>query len=320
MAAVSPTLLAGPIEVGAIATSFLLGCVAIQTYVYYIRFPADPLITKILVASVVIVEFAHLLSVGAGLWQATIEPLVNPAPLSVFPYSADIIIALTIVISFCVQSFFALRLLRLSGGRVLPLICLAMSTLSAVSGFVVTAHAFAMTSLVDFMEAQFSTLTLSLTAGAVCDLMITAALTYNLMKMRTTSFGRTSRLIDVLILWTIETGLAPCICALAVVACFAAMQENYIWEGIYAVLAGIYANSLLAILNSRSSIRERYIGGVHELHPTTHQEPRTGSRQSTAIVINITGSAGLDVRGDRKETVEVKGNFVKAPRVFLILF
>ncbi|KAH7928797.1 hypothetical protein BV22DRAFT_1082361 [Leucogyrophana mollusca] len=344
MVADSPDVLIGPVEVGTTATSFLFGCLAIQTYVYYSRFSADSLIIKILVASVVTVEFAHLICVGVALWQMTIGSYGNPAPLSVFPYAADTVIALTIVVSFCVQSFFALRLLRLSGSRVLPSMCLAMSTLFAVSGFVVTAKAFAMTSVVEFVRTQFFTITLSLTAGAMCDLMITAGLIYNLIRMRASSFSQTSRLIDILILWTIETGLAPCICAFMIVACvsgptlplviyhvlltlsgfqFALMRENYVWTGIYEILAGIYANSLLAVymlsislysnlplthfsMNSRSFIRGRDMDGLVELRPRGHQEHQSSNRPSQpAIVINITRSTESRIcRGGGKETTQ----------------
>ncbi|KAH7924957.1 hypothetical protein BV22DRAFT_470365 [Leucogyrophana mollusca] len=280
MDADSLDVLLGPLEVGATVTSFLFGCLAIQTYVYYSRFSADSLIVKIFVASVVMVGFAHLLCVGVALWQMSIGVHGNPALLSVFPFAADMIIAFTVAVSFCVQLFFTLRLLRLSGGRVLPSMCLAMSTLFAVSGFVVTAGAFATTTGAQFVGAQFVTITLSLTTGAVCDLMITAGLIYNLIKMRASSFAQTSRLIDALILWTIETGLAPCICALVVIACFALMRENYIWIGVYLILAGIYANALLAVMNSRSFIQGRDMDGRVEMRPRMHQEHQPSDRPS----------------------------------------
>ncbi|KAH7927678.1 hypothetical protein BV22DRAFT_1127245 [Leucogyrophana mollusca] len=303
MATFQPDLVIGPLELGTVVTSVLFGCAIIQAYVYYSKFTADRWIIKAMVATMIALEAAHLACLADSLWVMTITTYGYPGKLVVLPYSGDLLIIFSAIISCCVQVFFIYRLYKLSGSTVLPLICLGMSAVFTIPGFIIAAAACRMTSVVQFEIEQFRAITTSLVAGAACDVMITTVLTYHLVKIRKSSFVQTTaKSMDLLILYTIETGLAPSVFALVTVACFLTMSQNYIWIGTYVVLANVYANSLLAALNSRSVFRNR--------SPDEHIE--LGSRLSRshtssmpklkeAIIINVTQSVICENDGDDQQ-------------------
>ncbi|KAH7914072.1 hypothetical protein BJ138DRAFT_490193 [Hygrophoropsis aurantiaca] len=254
------SLILGPVQVGVAASSFLSGCLAIQAYVYYSKFTTDSCLFKIFVAFLVLLETTHLLCIVISQWQMT---LGLPASLIVLPHAGDAVITLSGLIFFCVQSFFILRLLKLSKSKYLAVACLVLCAGFAISGEVIARNAFAMTSVERFTSTQYATIVACITAGVMCDIGVTAGLMYHLFKLRKAEFSRTTRTIDTLMLWTLETGLIPCVLTLASLTCFLTMGHNckkipwtrmmlnytfipVIWIGLYEILGSTYANACLA--------------------------------------------------------------------------
>ncbi|KAH7914054.1 hypothetical protein BJ138DRAFT_1110874 [Hygrophoropsis aurantiaca] len=268
----------GPVQIGVAASSFLSGCLTIQTYIYYSRFSSDPFLLKTFVAFLVLLEAIHLFCIVISQWQMS---LGLPASLIALPYAGDMVIALTNLIFFCVQSFLILRLLKLSkNNKYLALACMVPCAGAFALGTMVTVHAFMMTSIEQFANAQYLTIITTLGTAAVCNIAVTTGLMYYLFKLRKTEFSRTNMTVDTLMLWTIETGLIPYICAIAVLICFITMRENYIWVGLYEILASSYANACLTALNSRAFFNNK--SAVNML-----DQNQKGSK-SSGIVIDIT--------------------------------
>ncbi|KAF8879701.1 hypothetical protein BD779DRAFT_1123271 [Infundibulicybe gibba] len=90
-------------------------------------------------------------------------------------------------------------------------------------------------------------ITLELSIGAAADLIIAASLCYYLNRLRSPiTMRRTAQIVDRLISWTIQMGLATSMASFAVVICFQVMKHNWgIWLAIYIVLTKLYSNSLL---------------------------------------------------------------------------
>ncbi|KAE9389408.1 hypothetical protein BT96DRAFT_946873 [Gymnopus androsaceus JB14] len=63
--------------------------------------------------------------------------------------------------------------------------------------------------------------------------------------------------IDSLILYSFETGLATVISTLAMLITWIVMRENLIFLALHFIVAKLYANSIVAMLNYRPSLRER---------------------------------------------------------------
>ncbi|KAG1783014.1 hypothetical protein EV702DRAFT_1059582 [Suillus placidus] len=99
---------------------------------------------------------------------------------------------------------------------------------------------------------------------------------------------------DRLVLWTMETGLIASLVAVLVMSFFLAMKNNYIWIGLYAILASVNANSLLASLNGRLMFRKMQ---NESLHMATMSSPCDGrSKSQEPLVIDISHRQQLEVR------------------------
>ncbi|KAH7910336.1 hypothetical protein BJ138DRAFT_1114171 [Hygrophoropsis aurantiaca] len=279
----------GALQIGVASSSFLTGCLVIQTYVYYSKFPSDPCFLKIFVAILVLLEVTHLLCMAIAQWQFTLD---TAASLVVFPYAADLVIVFSNLIFMCVQSFFILRLLKFSKNKYVALACMILCAGFTISGEVIAAKAFAMTNSEQYIDAQYVMIIASFILGTLCDLGITAGLMYHLFKLRKVEFRRTIRTVDTLMLWTLETGLIPCMFGLASLGCFIAMRYNFIWIAFYEVLASTYANACLAALNSRSITSHQ--NAINMLD----RDPRVP--KPSDIVVNISSSSNSTAPNDGK--------------------
>ncbi|KAH7925905.1 hypothetical protein BV22DRAFT_1033513 [Leucogyrophana mollusca] len=275
----------GPVELGVVVAIFLFGCSVVQGYIYYSTFRRDPWFFKVLVAVVLALEAAHVSSTVACMWSMTVTTYGNPLALAVFPVGADLAIVFTSLISWVVQGFFIYRLTKFSKTKTFPLLCVVICVLTHTTGLVVAGEAFAMTSLTLFESAQFRLITMSLTAQAVCDLTITVGMVYHLRNRRKSGFPQTVFAIDRLILWTLETGLITGLTSILVTIFFLTMRRNFVWVGIYAYFACIYANSLLASLNSRLNVLSKKSDGPFELN--NRSNPSGGFSRTNPVVINI---------------------------------
>jgi len=96
------------------------------------------------------------------------------------------------------------------------------------------------------------------TLGLNClvDTLITVVMMIILRRSRAQSVSLDG-VIDSLILYSFETGLATVISTLAMLITWIVMRENLIFLALHFIVAKLYANSIVAMLNYRPSLRER---------------------------------------------------------------
>jgi len=110
----------------------------------------------------------------------------------------------------------------------------------------------------------------SLACSAVGDLLISASLCFFYHRNRT-GVKRTDRILNLLILYAINTGLLTTIVAICTVILEVALRGTQ-WDTIpYFVLSKCYVNSVLATLNARTKLREMPWGFT-----TSEAVPSTG--------------------------------------------
>jgi len=110
------------------------------------------------------------------------------------------------------------------------------------------------------LASELKSLSMAVNAlAAAGDVLIAAILCAMLQKSRT-GFKRSDTMINKLILFTMNTGLITSICAVASLISIIAAPTTLIYVGFYFTLGRFYANSLMATLNARQSIR----GGMDE--------------------------------------------------------
>jgi len=99
----------------------------------------------------------------------------------------------------------------------------------------------------------------ALSASVLADALIAGSLCISLQQSRS-GFKATDSLVNILVLYSINTGLLTSICATACFITFSIWPNQFVYMGIYFTLSKLYVNSLLAMLNSRTALRERNSG------------------------------------------------------------
>jgi len=114
-----------------------------------------------------------------------------------------------------------------------------------------------------------------LISGAVNDILIASILSYYLWSQRTVM---SSRVVDKLIAYAINTGMLTSILAFIDIGLFISMPGNYIHLAFNFVLGRIYTNSLLASLNMRHTLRQQ---------STTYRKSTSGVTGQYATPVDV---------------------------------
>ncbi|KAJ8591998.1 hypothetical protein M405DRAFT_813471 [Rhizopogon salebrosus TDB-379] len=249
-------LVIGPAQVCGLLSAALFGCLAVQCYLYFTKFTNDHLVLKATVATVFLIQLGHFACIILTLWTMTVSTYGDPSQLIVLPLGANLAMLVAGFTVFIVQSFYAFRLWKLSRKVFLPILCESISVVAQTSTTILMARAFDTSELMSSGDVQKRLLILTLVSRAVCDLTTTAGIAWSLQQGRDSGIKDTITLINRLMLWTIETGLATSLMAVTVATLFLSMKQNYIWIGALLIWPNVVGNSLLASLNHRLVLRE----------------------------------------------------------------
>ncbi|KAG9218560.1 hypothetical protein CCMSSC00406_0001326 [Pleurotus cornucopiae] len=202
------------------------------------------------------------------------------------PASVPALFFLTGCIATAVQVYFVERVRRVSEKLFFPVICWSISLVRFALAVVMSAVV-STTTLHDFEIRWEWLVTANWVTSAFVDTMITVLLFYTLARKRRVAFKGTIKLIDRLILTTIETGLMTrfafytsaliqfvdfsfSLLTLTAGLCFQFIDHSFAWLGLYLCVARVFTNSLLATLNARLTAR-RLAVNLHSVD-LAHQE------------------------------------------------
>ncbi|KIM42084.1 hypothetical protein M413DRAFT_445246 [Hebeloma cylindrosporum] len=247
----------GAMLVGALVSAMLYGLTTLQTYFYYVYYPNDSLGTRVLVFTIWVIDTLHGALMSLAVYHYLVINYNNPAELAFGHWSLFASVAVNTVISCIVQWFFLIRIHRLCNIRVRWFV-------SSIIGLTVIAHfAFGIETVVFmFIKREFIKLSeINLQAATpfaifavLSDIMIAGSLCYLLYGSRT-GFKRTDTIVTTLIVYAINRCLLTSVVAVIEVIVFSTVQHSLWFVGIDFVIGKLYANSLLATLNSREAIR-----------------------------------------------------------------
>ncbi|KAF9468118.1 hypothetical protein BDZ94DRAFT_843638 [Collybia nuda] len=249
----------GAMFVGAMVTMSIYGITTLQMYFYYMTYPNDDNTIKTLVATIWTIDTLHVILMCHAMYFYLITGFGNPHALAEGTWSLYVItsIALNVLMAFLVQCFFTQRIFKLSSPRI-------KWWLSGIIALCVVAHfCFGMETVVWFFlkkdfarlkEANFqSVLPFAITA-ILSDIMIAVTLCLLLASNRS-EFQDTNNIINRLIIYAINRCILTSAVAVVEVVIFVALPNSF-WSFAFDFIIGkLYANSLLASLNSRKSLR-----------------------------------------------------------------
>ncbi|KAI0631712.1 hypothetical protein C8Q77DRAFT_1159461 [Trametes polyzona] len=278
----------GALLIGCFVGFIQYGLTANQCYTYFRMYPKDIWILKSLVATVLVLETFHSALCMHICYYYLTTNYFNPTALEK---------------GVC---FFLRRVWKI-GRQYRPLVAVAAVLLLGEFGFAtaVTVDTFLHPTLHNSAQAWMNSAGVGM--AVLADTILTAALIFSLHQSRT-GVRRTDSIIDVLIMYAINTGLVTGIMNLLSLVFALAMPDNLIYAGIVIVATKLYANSMMAVLNSRRSLGTQ--GTV--VHTTSsydlsaiHRQRTLGSRTDRwrgAHTHRPTSLAAIDVKITR-ETV-----------------
>ncbi|KAH9939751.1 uncharacterized protein BXZ73DRAFT_99383 [Epithele typhae] len=251
----------GALVIGTFLGLILYGISLNQIYAYFGSYANDKLGLKLLVATILVLETLYTITTAHICYHYLIINYFNPANLVVSVWSLNLIPVETGLLAFVTQCFYARRLF-LVGRQYWPIVLIVIAILLVELGFYTAATYIAWTS------GSFAILTdieWMLTCGTSLALAadtILAGMLVKVLRDSRTGITKTDTMLNVIIMYTVNTGLLTSIFALVSVV-LAVKYPHNLWNAITGFPnIRLYSNCMLAALNARKSLVERGMG-VH---------------------------------------------------------
>ncbi|KAI0750450.1 hypothetical protein C8Q74DRAFT_369862 [Fomes fomentarius] len=286
----------GALYLGTIFSIILYGCTLNQTYRYFRLYPRDFAVFKGLVIILCISDTMHAIAAAAACYFRMITSFLHPQNLTIGHWSTRSITPCTIITIFACQSFYVHRVWiigpRYRSIRIVVSIAIFCMLIFFGFGCAITVEGF-LRSLEDFKDVTWMVSTFY-GAAVLIDILLTTTLITVLLKSRT-GFRRTDSTIEVLILYSINTGLVTSIMGVVCFVFAIILPGNLVYIGCSLVGAKLYANSVLAVLNSRRALSnrlaERVEMGTFEAHiGQTQRRPHTSDEADSEMATMTDGA------------------------------
>ncbi|KAI0773045.1 hypothetical protein BD413DRAFT_311019 [Trametes elegans] len=257
----------GAVAAGVVVGVMLYGLTVHQAYRYFKLYPDDRFYLKTIVSTVLMLETFH-----TALWLVVgyhylLAEAFDPDDFPRGVWSVRLTI-LTTALTICItQCFFAYRVFCLRVQPRVPsqytsrwLLIPALLFLTVSKGFAFAAGIKVFNTTPRITDFQHITWLIATAYGLACvtDVTLASILVLVLRRSRTGS-KRTDSVLDILIKYTINTGVLTSFCSVLAFLFAVIFPGNLIYAGISIVGTKLYANSLLAVLNSRRFINNRFL-------------------------------------------------------------
>ncbi|KAJ7688377.1 hypothetical protein B0H17DRAFT_655364 [Mycena rosella] len=255
MAAFSLNLTLGPIIIGAFFSVFFFGVTCMQTINYMKLFPNDILLIKCIVIFLWLLQVVYTACVCQGAYTMSVTDFGELLTLLYTPLVFS-------KVSHCqestqLQAFFVARIYKATGALYLSIfLWLTVAFLQGVS-LTLAAEAIKSDSIPIVGQRWRWLLTLLFFGDAGLDILNACVLCFYLKRKSRTAFSRsTAALLDGLVVYTLQTGLATSFVALAAAVAFRVAPEDYIWTMFFMAMPGSFLSALLANINNRKSLSQ----------------------------------------------------------------
>ncbi|KAJ6588042.1 hypothetical protein B0H19DRAFT_1247766 [Mycena capillaripes] len=301
-------LFTGPLLIGIIIDWMLQGTLIVQLYLYYAANRKDPILLKIVVYGVFILDTIQTLFATVDTWNMLVVRWGNP-DIVAHPFWAGglLDVYLNLPVSISVQFFFAWRVYTLKPTRIV----LCVSGFIVSVGIIQCVAALVLSTLFIADPPNQSRLILPndlwLAGTLVTDFTITVAMVVVLWGVKTSSsqFETTSQVIMRLIVLSIEVGAPTVFVAAAELFISQSWPQSFLYLVPTWIIGKLATNALLISLNARGYIRGP-ANRTASSHSGIQMKPRlvySGTRMNTtlsAATIHIATDTVTDDNLDRK--------------------
>jgi len=244
----------GALEIGVLMSTVLYGVLTAQAFVFSGRSTEDPLWLRIMVGIIWLFESIHTTLLWAYLYSVTVTHYGQRQWLGQSQWTLALISPFTSYVGATVQIFLIYRIRMLSGGLFIPVIAWCGSILRVALGTTSGIVLGKSKTTLDYLERYEWLITTVFILSAVLDVLTTVALSYHLW-LRRSGFKSTKRMVDKLLMYTVETGLLTCLCAVVALICVRVMKDNFIDWTVFMIYGKSYSISLFTTLNARQALR-----------------------------------------------------------------
>ncbi|KAI0759683.1 hypothetical protein BD413DRAFT_270492 [Trametes elegans] len=249
-----PTI--GVAYIGVALSSAIYGVTCIQTFQYFRspRASSDMSLLKFIVIGLWMLDSAHQALIIEILYHYLILNYANPVALLRTTWSIPVEIIVNAIIAFAVESFFVMRIWKLSKNYFSAGICMLFTVAHFTMNLVFPIRSFFYPFLVEAATKLKSTGSSGLGVAVVADVSISVAMVWYLRRGRT-GMRRSDDMIGRLIVLTVTTGSLTTLFVIANLIAYLAAPDQ-LWNLFFNFMLGkLYINSLLTSLNSRSYVR-----------------------------------------------------------------
>jgi hypothetical protein len=302
-----------PPNIGEIATPPLLGymlnwclygTLCVQVYNYYLAFPKDRGAIKALVYTSFFLETVQTVLNGHDAYHMFGVGYGNMLELTSVQLSWFALPVLGGVIAAAVQIFYSYRIWVLSGSNILAGVLVLIALLQGSSAIATGARGFLLGNFDLLQKGIRIPCSIWLVGGAVCDIAIALSLTIILLRADV-SFKASQVLVSKLVRLTIETGIVTATVSIITAIFFLIPGKVFYTLTPTLVLARLYSNSMMVMLNSRTN----FVGGRSDLGTTVFMS--TSSRFNPESTVDFRGNnraGGVSVQKEvnlRRDNIEL---------------
>ncbi|KAF5344782.1 hypothetical protein D9758_014432 [Tetrapyrgos nigripes] len=263
----------GPVLIGTLISYLLMGTLIVQLYTYYMSFPDDRLVVKFTVYSVFVLDLVSTVAITDSAWLILVLGWGRVEGLHIVDWGFTTAPLWSSLSSAIVQVFFGWRVWMLGCKhsinrsekrlwKTMTALIFAVSMTQVVGAIVSTAR-FSPINDLAFISIVFPSTATWLSASATADVMISVcmsvllgrAITRNRRDQVSYITRKTDALLTRIIRNTIETAAITSGAAILELILFLRLPNTGLHAAIARILPKLYANTLLASLNSRASFR-----------------------------------------------------------------
>jgi len=246
----------GAAYIGSMISMGLYGLTSLQSYLYYAYYPKDSSSLKLLVAILWALESLQVALVCHAMYYYLVVNYANPSALGAGVWSLYASLLCNLIISSIAQSFFAIRVHILSRKYWLTLCIFFFIVAHIAFGLETVTEMFIYKDLNKLPLITFTAALPFAVTAVIPDVLVTICLCYFLNNGRS-GFRGTNALINQLIIYAINRCLLTSIVAIIEVILFAVLPGSFFFLAVDFCIGKLYANSLLATLNTRKNLRGR---------------------------------------------------------------
>ncbi|KAI0275178.1 hypothetical protein BC834DRAFT_965607 [Gloeopeniophorella convolvens] len=265
----------GPILIGNLLSWFLFGVLTMQLYVYYLAFPKDSLWIRFTAYGLFLFDLGQTIVITQVAWSTLCSGWGKPAALVHTSWGFALTPVASGIISAWVQIFFAWRVWVLGKNLFWKTVTTAIVAVALAQGTAAVAAGIKYAGINDAEKISEINPMVSVWLGGsvAADAMIAASMVYLLVgaKKHTTWNKKTNRRLTKLIRSTVETGVVSAAAASLDLGFYFGFSHNNLHTTIAIMLSKLYSNALMASLNSRAGVYERFLPpGPHNGEYPTH--------------------------------------------------